>query len=83
MEKRTIREQNGVGMMNGVQILAKHQDDVDALVDLYHGDVKSLIVALLQERELLIQQIETASNAMSYGFTRGWKAKIPDERITF
>ena len=70
-------------MMNGVQILAKHQDDVDALIDLYHGDVKSLIVALLQERELLIQQIETASNAMSYGFKRGWKAKIPDERMKF
>ena len=53
------------------------EDDIDGLIATYDGDAKALIRALLDERKMLIHQIEVAASAMSVGFGRGWKPKLP------
>lgn len=53
------------------------QDEIDHLIADYNGDVKTLISSLLDERQMLIHQVEVAACAMSYGYGRGWKPKIP------
>ena len=54
-------------------------DDIDGLIAAYDGDAKALIAALLDERQLLIQQIELAASDISIGYGRGWKPKVPEE----
>ena len=53
------------------------QDEIDLLIADYNGDVKALIKRLLDERQMLIRQTEVAACAMSFGYGRGWKPKIP------
>ena len=53
------------------------QDEIDHLSADYKGDVKTLISRLLDERQMLIRQVEVAACAMSFGYGRGWKPKIP------
>ncbi|WP_303852927.1 hypothetical protein [Bartonella apis] len=53
------------------------EDDIDGLITAYDGDAKALIRALLEERKMLIHQIEVAASAMSVGYGRGWKPKLP------
>lgn len=53
------------------------EDDIDSLIAAYDGDAKALIRALLEERKMLIHQIEVAASAMSVGYGRGWKPKLP------
>ena len=53
------------------------EDDIDGLIAAYDGDAKALIAALLEERKMLIHQIELAASAMSVGYGRGWKPKLP------
>lgn len=53
------------------------QDDIDQLLQVWEGDARSLLAALLYERRQLIRQLELTSSAMSFGFVRGWKAEIP------
>lgn len=55
--------------------------DVDGLIAAYDGDTKALIAALLEERQMLIHQIELAASAMSIGYGRGWKPMLPNERL--
>ncbi|AQT45478.1 hypothetical protein BBC0244_018000 [Bartonella apihabitans] len=55
------------------------EDDIDGLIAAYDGDAKALIAALLEERKMLIHQIELAASAMSVGYGRGWKPKLPIE----
>lgn len=53
------------------------QDEIDLLIAVYNGDAKALIARLLDERQMLIHQVEVAACAMSFGYGRGWKPKIP------
>ncbi|WP_297323056.1 hypothetical protein [uncultured Bartonella sp.] len=53
------------------------QDEIDLLIANYNGDVKALIKRLLDDRQMLIHQVEVAACAMSFGYGRGWKPKIP------
>ncbi|WLT07752.1 hypothetical protein RAM19_00040 (plasmid) [Bartonella apihabitans] len=55
----------------------KSKDDIDGLIEAYDGDAKALIRALLDERKMLLRQIELAANGMSVGFGRGWKPTLP------
>ena len=43
------------------------QDEIDHLIADYNGDVKTLISRLLDERQMLIRQVEVAACAMSFG----------------
>lgn len=54
-------------------------DDIDGLIAAYDGDAKALIAALLDERQLLIKQLELAVSDISVGYGRGWKPKVPEE----
>ena len=54
-------------------------NDIDGLIAAYDGDAKALIRALLDERKLLIHEIEVATSAMSVGYGRGWKPSLPTE----
>ena len=54
-----------------------NDNDIDELIALYDGDVRALIKELVEERKMLITQIELASSAMSIGYTRGWKPNLP------
>lgn len=53
-------------------------NNIDGLLAAYNNDAKALITALLEERKMLIRQIELAASAMSIGYSRGWKPKLPD-----
>ena len=53
------------------------ENDIDGLIEAYDGDAKALIRALLDERKMLLQQIELAANGMSVGYGRGWKPTLP------
>ena len=55
------------------------EDDIGGLIEAYDGDAKALIAALLDERKLLIHEIEIATSAMSVGYGRGWKPSLPIE----
>ncbi|RCS21815.1 hypothetical protein DUT91_21800 [Phyllobacterium salinisoli] len=53
-------------------------DDEIAKVLAYHGgDAQAAIKALLEDREFLLREVEIASLAVSYGYTRGWKPGRP------
>ncbi|WP_295898236.1 hypothetical protein [uncultured Bartonella sp.] len=60
-------------------ICADDADDIDGLIGAYDGDAKALIKALLDERQMLIHEIELAASAMSIGYGRGWKPKLPKD----
>lgn len=49
------------------------EDEIDEALAYHQGDARATVAALLAEREFLLQEIEYASLAMSYGFARGWK----------
>lgn len=53
------------------------ENDIDGLIEAYDGDAKALIAKLLEERKMLIHQIEVAASAMSVGYGRGWKPTLP------
>lgn len=55
------------------------ENDIDGLIEAYDGDAKALIAVLLEERKMLIHQIEVAASAMSVGYGRGWKPKLPKD----
>lgn len=55
------------------------ENDIDGLIEAYDGDAKALIVKLIEERKMLIHQIEVAASAMSVGYGRGWKPKLPKD----
>lgn len=57
----------------------KAKDDIDGLIEAYDGDAKALIAKLIEERKMLIHQIEVAASAMSVGYGRGWKPKLPKD----
>ncbi|MBH9982989.1 hypothetical protein H3S89_09325 [Bartonella sp. B10834G6] len=63
--------------MNELRQKDYKQDEIDHLIADYNGDVKTLISRLLDERQMLIRQVEVAACAMSFGYGRGWKPKIP------
>lgn len=48
----------------------------DAVLNLFGGDARAAIEALLADRIYLVRELEYASLAMGFGFTRGWKPKI-------
>lgn len=56
-----------------------NDNDIDALIALYDGNARELIKELVEERKMLLTQIELASSAMSIGYTRGWKPNLPVE----
>lgn len=56
----------------------RQTDEIDLLIDAWNGDIKALVSQLLEERSMLVKQIETAANAMSIGYARGWKPNIPE-----
>lgn len=60
-------------------ICADDADDIDGLIAAYNGDAKALIKALLDERQMLIHEIVLAASAMSIGYGRGWKPKLPKD----
>lgn len=60
-------------------ICADDADDIDGLIAAYDGDAKALIKTLLDERQMLIHEIELAASAMSIGYGRGWKPKLPKD----
>lgn len=55
------------------------ENDIDGLIEAYDGDAKALIAKLLEERKMLIHQIEVAASAMSVGYGRGWKPRLPKD----
>ena len=55
------------------------ENDIDGLIEAYDGDAKALIAKLIEERKMLKHQIEVAASAMSVGYGRGWKPKLPKD----
>lgn len=58
---------------------SESQDDIDCLIAVYGGDAKALIRVLLDERAMLLHEVEVAASAMSIGYSRGWKPKLPKD----
>lgn len=76
---RTIQERKGVAKVSEVRREDLQLDEIDQLIADYKGDIKTIIAGLLNERQMLIRQIEIAACAMSFGYGRGWKPKIPQK----
>ncbi len=54
-------------------ILKQPEDEIDEALAYHQGDARATVAALLAERDFLLREIEYATLAMSYGFSRGWK----------
>jgi hypothetical protein len=52
---------------------------VDVLLHNHHGDYRQVIEELLLDADFLRDQLYTASQLMSSGYSRGWKPKY--ERV--
>lgn len=48
----------------------------DAVIEIFEGDAHAAIEALLSDRSYLVRELQYASLAMGFGFTRGWRPKI-------
>jgi hypothetical protein len=50
--------------------------DTDATIAAFGGDPREAVKALLANNADLQRELDFASLAMSYGFTRGWSARL-------
>jgi hypothetical protein len=50
--------------------------DTDATIAAFGGDPREAVKALLTDNAALQSELDFASLAMSYGFTRGWSARL-------
>lgn len=50
--------------------------DAESVLALFDGDAKAAIEALIADRAFLVRELDYASLAMSFGFSRGWKPKV-------
>lgn len=50
--------------------------DTDAAIAAFGGDPREAVKALLKDNAALQSELDFASLAMSYGFTRGWSARL-------
>ena len=62
--------------------LEKRDGELSAIDDAlawHDGDVRATIATLLADCSHLRQQLATATNAMSWGFARGWRPRADRE----
>lgn len=50
--------------------------DTDATIAAFGGNPREAVKALLKDNAALQSELDFASLAMSYGFTRGWSARL-------
>lgn len=62
------------------QASSEEIDLVDAVIAAHGGDVRQAIRELLADGDFLREQLFTASQLLSQGFTRGWRPKY--ERVS-
>jgi hypothetical protein len=54
--------------------------DTDATIAAFGGDPREAVKALLKDNAALQSELDFASLAMSYGFTRGWSGRLREGR---
>jgi len=54
-------------------LVQSYDDEIEQVLSYYNGDVRAAIEGLLKDRDFLVKEIEYASIAMSFGYSRGWK----------
>ncbi|MBV2143103.1 hypothetical protein KUG47_06290 [Falsochrobactrum sp. TDYN1] len=57
-------------------LVQSYDDEIEQVLSYYKGDVRAAIEGLLKDRDFLVKEIEYASLAMSFGYSRGWKPSI-------
>jgi hypothetical protein len=50
--------------------------DMDATIAAFGGDPREAVRGLLADNAALQRELDLASLMMSYGFTRGWSARL-------
>ena len=49
-----------------------YEDEIDMVLAYHGGDTRAALEAILKDRDFLAREVEIASMAVSYGYTRGW-----------
>jgi hypothetical protein len=55
--------------------------DTDATIAAFGGDPREAVKALLVDNAALQRELDLASLMMSYGFTRGWSARLREGKL--
>lgn len=57
-------------------LVQNYDDEIDQVIAYHGGDMRAALEAILKDRDFLAREVEIASMAVSFGYTRGWKPTV-------